>query len=216
MRVEIVTPPAVEPLTVAEARAHCRLGDDTSQDDLLSRGIASARERIEARIGRALVEQTLDVYLDRFPTGGGYNLRRIRQLGWDAPGFLPGPVAIVLPYPPLQSVTSVKYLNQAGTLATLDPSAYRVIASTFNPGKVEPALYQSWPATAELSDAVVVRIVAGYGDAAAVPSAIKSAALLIVGHLFEHREEVIDGPLPERLDRGVDALLAAHNPGRYS
>lgn len=217
-RVEVVTPPASEPLSVAEARAHLRLGDDTSQDDQLARWIATARERVEAKLGRALITQTLDVYWDRFPgVAGGYYLRSVRECGWDHPGFMPAPQAIALPRPPLQSVSSIKYLDESGVLQTLDPSKYRVLASTFKPGKIEPALNQQWPTTAALSDAVTIRIVAGYGtSSASVPAAIRSAMLLIVGHYFEHREEVIDGPLPARLDRGVDALLATANPGRYS
>lgn len=216
-RVEIVTPPASEPIATATARAHLRLGDDTSQDDAVDRCIAAARERVEAKLGRALVEQTIDVFLDRFPSGGGYLLRSVRDCGWDHPRFLPGPVAVTIPRPPLQSVSWVKYLDESGTLRTLDPSAYRVLPSTFMPGRIEPSLSAAtWPATAPLLDAVTIRCVCGYGDPSDVPAAITAAILLIVGHLFEHREEVVDGPLPAQLDRGVDALLAVHAWGRYS
>ena len=48
-----------------------------------------------------------------------------------------------------------------------------------------------------LPEAVQIRFVAGYGAAAAVPEDIKEAMLLIIGHLYAHREENHDFELYE-------------------
>jgi uncharacterized phiE125 gp8 family phage protein len=41
--------------------------------------------------------------------------------------------------------------------------------------------------------ALIVNFVCGYTNAAAVPQAIKQAMLLIIGHLYENRSDVLTG-----------------------
>lgn len=216
MRTEIVTPPTEEPVSLAEAKVHLRLPDEEHpEDDLVAMLIAVARERIEAAVSRRLVTQTVDLFLDAFPFGGGFYLRSIRERGW-GPDYLPRCQVIAIPDPPLQSITSVKYLDADGVLQTLDPSAYRWKASTRAPGRVEPALNGSWPTAADLFDAVQVRYVAGYGAASAVPKSAKAAILLLVGHLYENREEVVTGTIATELPDGFKRVLDPLRWGRYS
>lgn len=218
MRIEVVTPPTVEPVSLAEAKVHLRLDPATAhpEDALIEEWIISARERVETEVGRALATRTLDVYYDAFPCGGGFLLRDIRQFGWGHPDFMPRSQALSIPLPPLQSVTSVKYLDAAGVLQVLDPARYRVVPATNRPGRVEPVLNGEWPETAPLSDAVVVRVVAGYGLASAVPASAKSAIKLLLGHKNEHREAVLVGESAAELPRGVRDTLNPLRWGRYS
>ena len=90
--VRIITPVATEPITLAEVRQHLRLPEDEAEDGLLMSLITTARAYCENYTRRALAEQTLEIYLDKFP------------------GIDP----IVLPCPPLQSVTEIGYKDSTG------------------------------------------------------------------------------------------------------
>lgn len=99
---------------------------------------------------------------------------------WDAPS--------PLPLPPLQSVTSIKYLDTIGDEQTLSTDDYIVRPANRQRGTVEfvalqlPFLYQwsSYPIT--------IRFVCGYGAASAIPAAIRQAILLTCGWLYRDRE----------------------------
>lgn len=212
-----VTAPAEEPLTLAEAKAHLRV-DASNEDDLIAALIVAARELAETRQRRALVTQTWDLTLDRWPYGGGYYDRAIRQMGPGSPLWLPntGQLPIELPRPPLQSVTSIAYVDPEGNSQTLDPSAY--VVSTGTPGRIAPAYGLTWPSIRNQIDAVTIRYVAGYGAASAVPKATKQAILLLVGHLYENREAVAVnvGANILELPMGVEALLMADAFGSYA
>lgn len=186
----LVTAPAAEPLTLAEAKLHLRVdSDDTSQDTLITSLIVAAREAVEEHTRRALVTQTWDYVADAFPDG-------------DEP--------ILVGKPPLQSVTTLQYVDADGVLQTWAASNYVVDTATID-GAIRLAYDVSWPSAREQYNAVQVRVVAGYGLAAAVPASIKAAMLLLIGHLFEHRESVVTGTIVAELPT-VRALLG---PYRY-
>jgi uncharacterized phiE125 gp8 family phage protein len=183
MALVLVTPPAQEPVSLAEAKAHLRV--DTADDDALIQAlIVAAREHVEHITRRALITQSWDLILDAFPAG-----------------------EIVMPRPPLQSVTSITYRLQDGTAVTLDPANYVVDAKS-EPGRVVLVPGKSWPSE-ELypASSVVIRYTAGYGDPGAVPVAIKQAILLLVGHWYENREAAAVGHTVIQLPMTVDALL---------
>jgi len=185
MTTRLVTAPAEEPVTLAQARAHLQ-EPPTSQDAQILAMAFAAREHAETFTGRALVTQTWELLLDRFPSG--------RE--------------IELPFPPLQSVTSVKYIDPDGAEQTFASSNYHVDAAA-TPGRLRLKSTASWPAIAEQPNAVTVRFVAGYGGMAAVPFTIKAAILLVVGHLFAHREENQDFAV-HAMPLGAERLLWPH------
>ena len=186
MPLVLVTPPAEEPLTLTEAEEHLRI-EDGADHQVTSRLIAAAREHVESYTWRALVTQTWELALDEFPSG-----------------------AIDLAKGRLGSVVSVRYRDSAGVEQTLDAGAYQ-IDDVSEPGRILPAPGTSWPSTeAGRVNAVRVRFVAGYGGAAAVPTPIKAAMLLLVGHLYEHRESEILGTVVSPLHFAVDALLSPY------
>lgn len=193
MGLKLIWPPAVESVTLAEAKAHLRLDSD-ADDTYVSALIAAARERVELFLRRALITQTFDYTLDGFPAN-----RR----------------SIDLPRPPLQSVESVKYIDTAGNQQTLPPETYVVDASSNEMGRVALAWNQFWPITRWSINSVVIRFVAGYGDNAAdVPQAIKHGILIEISNLYENREDIVIGqtfgiaPLSERLLWPYRALTA--------
>jgi len=196
----VATAPATEPLTVAEAKAHLRLEHD-ADDAIVSRILTAAREDAEAFLNQTLVTTTYDVYWDHFP-GQGADQRT-------GPGYDEvDRYALEVPRSPLVSVTHLKYNEaSAGTLTTLTVTTDYTVDAASNPGRIVPAFGASWPTARAIPNAVTARVVCGYGAAAAVPSAIKSAILLIVGALYENREEFITGTIATRIPTSAESLL---------
>jgi uncharacterized phiE125 gp8 family phage protein len=170
MGLKILSPPEVEPVSLAEAKAHLRL--DTSTDDAyVSALITAARERVELFLRRALVTQTIECTLDGFPAG-----------------------EIDLPRPPLQSIEWIKYVDTAGVLQTLPSGNYVSDVSSNEIARVALAWNRFWPITRSSINAVVIRFVAGYGDDAEdVPHAIRHGILIEIANLYENREDIVVG-----------------------
>lgn len=178
MGIRVITPPASEPVTLAEVKAYARV-DISADDSLLSAMIVAAREAGENETRRAFLPQTLELTLDAFP-------RRTDRRPW--PTWLN--YAVDLPRPPLASVVSVSYLDTDGVLQTLGPSTYVVVqASDAVPACLVPAFGTSWPDTQAMPGAVRVRYTAGWPDAVSVPEAIKTWIKAKAATMYEHREE---------------------------
>jgi uncharacterized phiE125 gp8 family phage protein len=163
-----------------------------TEDPLLIALLEAARGEIDGGrgwLGRALITQTWDLVLDEFPAVTRNNPY----------------AAIKVPLPPLQSVTSVTYLDDNGVSQTLSASLYDVDIKS-EPGQVRPAYGESWPTTRDTPQAVTVRFVAGYGAAAAVPALIKLWLRIRLSTLYEHREQFVTGTIVSSLP-GMDAML---------
>ena len=169
MPLKLITAPTVEPLTVAETKAHLRV-TASDEDTAIGAYITAARQLAEQILGRALMSQTWEKTIDAFPTN-----------------------EIELPWPPLVSITSVKYINTSSAQITLASTEY-VIDSDTEPGWLLLAVDKTWPATDDVANAVRVRYLAGYVDAAAVPGVIKSWLLLKIGELYANREASAERP----------------------
>ncbi len=168
----LVTAPATEPLSLEEAKLHLRVTTD-DEDGLIQSLIQTAREYVEQFTGRALLTQTWDLKLNSF--------------GCEQ--------ALRLPKAPLQSVTSITYIDTGGTTQTLATSRY-VVAGAFDamagvaspwaqPGYVAPAYATIFPVTRPIPEAVTVRFVAGYGaQPEKVPAGILAAMKMMIGTWF--------------------------------
>lgn len=203
MRNELTAAPSTEPVTLAEAKTHCRVFAEWTEDDaLLNRLVSTARILAEIELSESLITTGWDLYLDCWPGGlsGGYFNRVIRQMG-EGPGWLPSTssgAAIGFPRGPVLAVSQVQYLDLAGNLQTLDPSVYRV--STGKAGRIQPRQGHSWPIIGSEADAIRISYTAGYGpDASTVPSNIKSGLLLAVGSFYANRgDEAFELPKAAR------------------
>src|SRR5688572_21345135 len=153
MALVLVTAPTSEPIMVGETKDFLRVtGSD--EDVLISGLITAARQTVDGRDGwlnRALITQTWDLVLDAFPSTT----------------LTP----IEVPLPPLQSVTSITYVDGNGATQTWSSVNY-LVDSKSQPGRITPAHGESYPATRRIVNAVTVRFVAGYGGAAAVARAM--------------------------------------------
>lgn len=180
--------PAELPVTLAEAKAHLRVDHDT-EDDLISTLVQAAVDHLDGHggvLGRCLINQTW----------------RVDFWTWQ-PAFR-------LPFPDVSSVSSVVYSDVDNAEQTVSAGLYELIEDAQG-GLVkmlddftEPTLYD------DRSDPVRITFVAGYGaDADDVPSAIKAAILLMVGHWYQHREAVTAGST-ETLPMAVEALITPY------
>lgn len=196
MRTKLITAPTAEPITVDEAKSHLNV---TSADDDTYIGslIAAARRHAEAFTRRAFLFQTWDVLMDEFSS----------EIG--------------IPIAPLQSVTSVKYIDTDGAEQTVATSVYAVDDNA-DPGVVHLDYGQSWPAARRQRNAVTIRVVAGYEDPDAAPESsvdvlpddIKQAMLLHIGHMYEHRESVSDFQT-HNVPMSYESLLYPHRVIRF-
>lgn len=172
--------PSAEPISLPEAKAHVRQ-DQADDDGSLTALIVAARDWVENFTGRQLITATWRLSLDGFP-------RELR-----------------LPRPRLIDVSSLVYDASDGTETTLAPASYRIDADS-EPARIQPAYGESWPTTLCQSNAVRITYTAGYGNAAAVPQAIKQAMLLLISHWYEFREPVVQGAV-QHLPLAVESLL---------
>lgn len=181
-RTTLVSAPASEPITPAEAKEFCRV-DLSLEDDLFATLIQDARERAERVTSRQIITASWKLILDWFPC------------------------EVRLPKPPLQSITSIVYVDGNGDSQTLAASRYQVDTAG-EPGRVMPAVGYSWPGTRTQYNAVEITFVAGYGAAAAVPAGLKRALLNAVAHCYDRRGEAVD-------EEWLDSLFFPYWCGSY-
>jgi len=174
------------------ANAACEFGvsiikdaPTSAEDTLLEALITTAREWCEGYQNRQYITAIWELWLDDWPSED----------------------YIRIPLPPLQAVSSIKYYGTDNTAATMDTADYFVDTKS-EPGRVSLAYGKTWPTTTlRPVNGVVVEFEAGYGDAASdVPKRVKQAMLLLIGHLYERREQSTEKALSE-IPFGVKALL---------
>lgn len=178
----LVTPPTTEPVTVEQAVEHVRLDSD-DELMLIAGYIQAARDYVETRTRRALMAQTWDLVLDAWPGR-----------------------CLYLPKPPLQSVTSITYVDADGVTGTVDADSYSVAAGS--PGMVLLVGSHTWPSvTLRQAAAVTVRFVAGYASREMVPAALRQAMLLLVAEMYETRQITIVGTSVSQATMTADRLV---------
>jgi uncharacterized phiE125 gp8 family phage protein len=197
MNYKITSQVAIEPISLPQAREHLRLDTFGSpeiheDDDIVTALITAARQWCEQYTRRALAPQTITAVYDAFPCD-----------------------PIELPIAPAQSVDSITYIDNEGATQTLSTSVY-----TFNSYTNEIWLKynQSYPSTRSDVNAVTIVYEAGYTDEDSspnndpMPKPIYQAMLLLIGHLYEHREAVDLNNLTD-LPMGVTILLQPYRLG---
>lgn len=183
MGLKLISAPAVEPITLAEAKAQCRV-DSSSEDALLTLFIQAAREKAESDTGTAIISQTWEQTLDEFPEA-----------------------EIELLKPPVSAMLEVQYRDLDGATQTLPNTRYTLDANTF-PGWLLPEIDAGWPSTDGSANCVTLRYTTGYPDAASVPAKIRLWMLLTVAFLYEQREAMVIGErISEIPNRYVDGYL---------
>lgn len=170
------------PVTVDEAVEHLRLGPTVDDEEWLSveQMISAATALAESICSRSWMQTTKTVGYSRFPDSS-----------WPKTGQY-----LLLPGGEVSSITSLKYYDTSDPPVekTLGSSLYRLVTGYGLP-RVYPAMGESWPTDANSCepDHITITYVVGDNDVLDVPAPVKSAILLIVGSLYEYREDgVID------------------------
>ncbi len=191
-RLTLVTGPTEEPIDLESAKAHLRVTDN-EEDNVINGLIKASRAYAEKYLRRQFVSATYALRMDLLP--------------WK----------IVLPIPPLQSVTSITYVDFAGATQTISSSDYTV-ERYGEPGFIVAAYNLTWPTVRGHVNDVCVTFVAGYGAATAVPASIKQAMLLLIGSGYENKEAAVVDQGFSALDVpfGVEALLDSERWGFYA
>lgn len=177
-------------MTLAEAKAQLRL-NATADDALVTGLIVASRQWAEQYTGRIFINQSWRLWIDA--------ARGFAQNWWDGVREAPVTVlnvdaAILLPKPPLVSVTCVQYYDDSDT-GSLWPATNYYVDTAREPGRLVLRTGAIWPTPTRLVNGISVDYVAGYGaDASCVPEAIKLAIKQLIAHWYEHRgEELLSG-----------------------
>ena len=183
-RVQLITGPSVEPISVADAKRHLRV--EHSDDDLLiKRLIETAVSMVDVTgvLGKAMITQTWGEW------------------------FAPNPSQIVLSLGPIQSVSAIKYYDTDNALQTDKLSNYFVLG-TSGRTTIKPKSGYNWPTTFTRDDAIKIEYVIGYGDTFRdVPSTVRHALFMLVAHYYENRENELIGTVSKTLPFGFEALI---------
>lgn len=170
MKLNLVTAPTIEPISMDSLSIHLRLdAEDMSENELLESIVKAAREQVEAITRRALFTQTWDYWLDGWPPGD----------------------RIKLPFGNLQTAgLSVKYTNSAGTQTTMTLTTdYLIETNGEGCGYIVLPYNDTWPSfTPYPTHPIVIRFTCGWTTRALVPYKIKAACLLIAADLYTNRE----------------------------
>ena len=170
MKALLITGPTEEPISLEELKLHLRIElDVTEEDEYLEGLIKSAREEVEHITRRAIMTQTWDYYLDKFPKAN----------------------YITLPFGNLQSVT-VKYKESDGTETTLTLNTdYLTEPNGEGFGRIVLPYGETWPSPGALypSNPITIRMLCGWTTVALVPFTIRAAIKLICADLYEARGE---------------------------
>ncbi len=192
------TAPAVEPVTLAEAKAHLRV--DTATDDAyIGSLITAAREWVEQYLDRTLVHTQWVMRFDKFPPDGTHDIE--------------------LPRPPMATAgtttaVALTFTFENGTTSTYSTASYRVDRDGV-PGTVKTLYGQTWPPHLQDDNAISVTWWGGYGAiGTSVPAAIRHAMLMLVGMWYERRMAA-DSMSGNEIPFGVKSLLDSQRWGSY-
>ena len=188
MRTKLIVPPSIEPVTLAEVKAHARIEIDVTEDDNLLNGlISTARQFVENYIHGGLISQTWIMSLDQKD--------RFSRCDY-----------ITLPLKPVLSIEEVNSFDRANG----EGRAFMDYYLDGNRLCLEDGAY--WPYNTRQLGAVTIKFTVGYGESAAdVPAPIRQAILMLVAHLYENRSALIDpltnSPSTNVMPFSVSALL---------
>lgn len=194
MSLTLVTPAAASVVEIEELKDHLRIAlSVVDEDNALLRLIAMATESAERYLRRPLLTQTFRESRDAFPCGREWRLQK----------------------PPLQTVSSVQYLDRSGTLQTMDADDY-VVDAPSGPdavhGRIVLADGAYWPSPGVCTANVArVEFVAGYGDSSSdVPEPIRHGILLLASQMYEHREPVVTGMTATAMPMSIEYLWSPY------
>lgn len=182
----LVTPPAYEPVSLDEAKAWVRV-DGCDDDALLTGLVTAARTAAEEYLRRSLVTQTWKLTLDLCGNRGEWF-----ESTYELPvNYFDGalPRSVELPRGPVTAVTSVITYDTANASSVFAPSNYRL-----DPAGARLLLNPNtfWPSNLRPAGGCEIVYAAGFGTSSAVPQPIKTGILIHTASLYEQRGQCAD------------------------
>ena len=187
----VITAPASEPVTLDQAKRHCRIDNDYD-DDLVAMYLTSARMWAETFLNRALFTQRLQYNITWSPPPTATPLVPqsliVFPLNW--PPLVKRPIE--LPRPPTVSVEGITW-GPIDDMQAADPDDYDTNLLV-EPGyiAVKPQLLPRIP-----QQSMSINYTSGYSDAdpTAIPTPILHGILLLTAFLYEQRGDA-GGEMP--------------------
>jgi uncharacterized phiE125 gp8 family phage protein len=182
MSLSLLTPPAEEPLALADAKTWLKLDQD-ADDDLVRALIVAARLQVEAVTGRLMVTQTWRLTLDAWPC--------------DA--------VVPVPLVPLAGLSAAEVVGADGAATALDLDTITVDTAS-RPARL---LVGTRP-PARAFAGIHFDLTAGYGAAADVPAPFVQAMRSLIAHWYENRNLLAAPGADAQMPLAVTAMLAPH------
>ncbi len=179
----LLTAPAVEPVSLDEAKAFLRI-ENNDEDDLITALVAGSRIHVETQTRRALITQTWRISLDIWPLDGRLPVRPA----------------------PLQTLDAARVYDIDGIARMIDTSVFVLDLAA------SALVFAPWtlPLPGRLAAGIEVDVTVGYGGAASdVPEPLRRAILMLTAHWYENRGLVASGAV-STLPVSVAALIAPY------
>lgn len=177
MALSIVTEPTLTAVSLSDAKSRLRVTSAQEDSDIVSM-IRSATRWAEHELNWRLLTQTWNYYLDVWPC------------------------VIRMPYPPLQSITHIKYYDGDDVQQTLtEDTDYRVDNKSY-PARIEPI--NGWPSIYNKVLPIEIKFICGFTAASLIVEDIKDAIFLRVADLYEHRQNSMLGSGRQALIENVE------------
>lgn len=191
MALVLTSPPALEPVSIAEAKDHLKVGH-SDEDALISSLILTSRLHIEAALSLALIEQSWTWTLDRWPEGRAN---------------------LTLPLRPVSAINSISVLDSDGVPTVVSQDDYALDGDAVPPRLVR--VVNQWPKPGQSQSGIEIAFTAGFGSAADdVPQPVRHAHLLLVAHWYEHRDPIEIGSDQTTIPNAVSILLKPYRVAR--
>jgi len=184
MSAYLLTAPAVEPLSLAAAKAFLRVEHD-ADDAIIAALVSAARNHVEALTRNALIVQTWRLVLDRWPDGGRITPR----------------------FGPLRALAAVRVLSAANEASAIDAETFvidRAAGVIVAPG-------WSLPPPGRGIAGIELDIEVGFGTAATdVPPTLLQAIRMLVAHWYDNRGLIAIGQSVAMMPASVNAMISSH------
>ncbi len=168
----LTSPPATEPVSLAEAKLHLRV-THADDDTYISTLIIAARRQIEARTGLRLITQGWSLFRDCWPMQADLSLE----------------------LPHVSAINDILVYGDDDTAATYDAAHYYLDAVS-KPSRAVLRQDRLPPMPGRKVNGIEVKFTVGFGAAIAVPQELKQAILILLAHWFDHRGDAEGALLP--------------------
>ncbi len=184
----LLTGPAIEPWSVAEAKSYLRAEND-DDDTVIASLISAARNQVEALTRCALIAQTWRFVRDQWPPDGRIKLGR----------------------GPLRSLTAARVYDSASNASAVDAGMFVLDKA----GGVIASPSWALPVPGRASAGIELDVEIGFGTAATdVPDVLRHAIRTLVAHWYENRGLIAIGQTVAMMPASVNAMIASYRVRR--